>query len=495
MSRGRHVAPRTVRPGRRLLGRALPLGLVLTLAMGAVAFADQAEGDFAGGGLTRNVAAGEAFSLNADLYLVRQGTAAGTISWSGPSLSGSCSGITGTANPAGFTMPSAWAASTPNGTTSIAFDPSKKSSVTIAGTAGAAGGSCTLTYTASATRAPDESGNPMPPGQSTVAFTINFTAPEPPANTAPTVSNLAGPQAVDENATATHTYSFEVSDPDSGDSWDFVSGYPSCGTGGELVAGSVSTDADGGSFECLFDDGPASPIVAVLVEDEAGADSNEATLAVTVANVAPTAGLTRVGPANVFSGTTVTYNASATDPSDADTTAGFRWSFNGGPLSAERSATAQLTQTYDSCGVYTESVEAEDKDGDLSAAATASVSVFDGDWHGAIKPAMRNLVQKGRVIPVQIRITCDGTPIGGLTPSITLLKGDYVPEVDDSDAEVVVAASVSGADTTGVMRPVDGGYIYNLLIPKDSISGQKYTIRVRPWGSDGAALQAIIEIR
>jgi hypothetical protein len=46
-----------------------------------------------------------------------------------------------------------------------------------------------------------------------------------------------------------------------------------------------------------------------------------------------------------------------------------------------------------------------------------------------------------------------------------------------------------------VMRPTDDGYIYNLQIPSDASQGQQYTIRVRPWGSDGAALMAVLEIR
>jgi hypothetical protein len=33
------------------------------------------------------------------------------------------------------------------------------------------------------------------------------------------------------------------------------------------------------------------------------------------------------------------------------------------------------------------------------------------------------------------------------------------------------------------MRPVDGGYIYNLQVPSNAAQNQEYTIRVNPWGS------------
>ena len=38
------------------------------------------------------------------------------------------------------------------------------------------------------------------------------------------------------------------------------------------------------------------------------------------------------------------------------------------------------------------------------------------------------------------------------------------------------------ADPTGVMRPVEGGYLSNLQVPGDAKPGDLYTIRVRPFG-------------
>ena len=54
-------------------------------------------------------------------------------------------------------------------------------------------------------------------------------------------------------------------------------------------------------------------------------------------------------------------------------------------------------------------------------------------------------------------------------------------------------------DATGqIMRPVDGGYIYNLRVP-DAAVGTKYTIRVNPWGQSAnnaaSGMYTVLEIR
>jgi hypothetical protein len=47
------------------------------------------------------------------------------------------------------------------------------------------------------------------------------------------------------------------------------------------------------------------------------------------------------------------------------------------------------------------------------------------------------------------------------------------------------------------MRPVDGGYIYNLQVPSNAAANQEFTIRVNPFGdTDHAAtgMYVVIEI-
>jgi hypothetical protein len=133
------------------------------------------------------------------------------------------------------------------------------------------------------------------------------------ANDAPEVAFDNPPSSADEGET--ETFSFTVTDPDPGDSFDIKSGFPRCGTGGSLVDGSLSTNATGVSFRCLFPDGPASPDVQVQVND-GDADSNVAEQPVTVANVEPSVTLT--GPDRVEESTTAVreYAFTVTDPGD-----------------------------------------------------------------------------------------------------------------------------------------------------------------------------------
>jgi hypothetical protein len=104
-------------------------------------------------------------------------------------------------------------------------------------------------------------------------------------NVAPT-AHLTGAANVEEGST--HTYTFTVTDPGQ-DDFSVNGGYPDCGTGGEYVDGTLSTNAGGGSFDCFFPDGPANTDVKIKVTDEdGGSDSaSESVQVVQVANVAP----------------------------------------------------------------------------------------------------------------------------------------------------------------------------------------------------------------
>jgi hypothetical protein len=61
-----------------------------------------------------------------------------------------------------------------------------------------------------------------------------------------------------------------------------------------------------------------------------------------------------------------------------------------------------------------------------------------------------------------------------------------------------VTTSVSAADTGQYMRPVDGGYIYNLRVP-DAAVGKQFTIRVNPFGENAnhvaTGMYVVVEIR
>ena len=113
---------------------------------------------------------------------------------------------------------------------------------------------------------------------------------------------------------------------------------------------------------------------------------------------------------------------------------------------------------------------------------------------GAVLPPLgsggKDLVQTGQVVPVKVRIGCGGAFWSGLAPAIAMVNG----------GETYPAVSVSAADQPGVMRELDGMYLYNLRIPSsmgshDLVKGDDLTVRVEPFGSAGGALDVTIQIR
>ncbi|WP_165229491.1 PKD domain-containing protein [Aquisphaera insulae] len=110
---------------------------------------------------------------------------------------------------------------------------------------------------------------------------------------------------------------------------------------------------------------------ATLTVTDALGRSGISSTVVTVANVAPTATLN--APSTGTAGTPVTFKATATDPSPADTAAGFTYAWNFGDGTTGTGATP--THAYASAGNYTVSVTAKDKDGGVSTAVTKVVTI------------------------------------------------------------------------------------------------------------------------
>lgn len=306
------------------------------------------------------------------------------------------------------------------------------------------------------------------------------------ANVAPSVTFTSGATSVNEHATATHTYTYSISDPGN-DTTSVAAGNADCD-------GRAVGNAGVGTFTCVFDDG-LKPAVTTTVQakatDSDGATGSYGTRLVTVNNVAPTV-TSFTGPANAITGVPVTFTAAATDPSGADTTHGFMWSFNGGTFQSSN----QFTHTFTSCGEQTLTAVARDKDQDESASRSASASAFDAQFLSPLRAGAVNLVQKGSVVPVKVSVGCAGVANTGLQPAIQLLKGDLVADADGASESVYVeTATVSSADSTGVMRQADGHYIYNLAIPSTATAGTEYTVRVRPFGTTGGALAVLLKIR
>jgi hypothetical protein len=126
------------------------------------------------------------------------------------------------------------------------------------------------------------------------------------------------------------------------------------------------------------------------------------------------------------------------------------------------------------------------------------VSVYDGAFDPQLVDGSTNMVQKGQVVPVKISIGCGTTNLTNLTPHIQLLSGNVSPETE-SGSTTVTTTPVSAADTTQTMRPVDGGYIYNLQVPSKAAANQEFTIRVNPFGATAdhtaTGMYVVIKIR
>ena len=196
-------------------------------------------------------------------------------------------------------------------------------------------------------------------------------------NLPPSVT-LTGPTNANEGATV--TFSFNVTDPD-GDPFSVQGEYPHCGTGGSLVAGSLTTTNSGGNFQCVFQDGPGTSTVSMQVADMLSTVSNVATTLVTILNVGPT--VTQVtGPVDPLAlGSTASVNVAFTDPGILDThTCTFSWDDglqNVVQAMGTGNGKCTATHTYAQAGVYTVTVTVTDNYGANASGIFEYIVVFD----------------------------------------------------------------------------------------------------------------------
>jgi len=288
------------------------------------------------------------------------------------------------------------------------------------------------------------------------------------------VSNSSGP--VDEGSPATITVNATDVDNPSGDlrySFD-------CDNNNAFETGSQNAN----SSNCTFNDNGIRPVNVRVTDGPAGGSATGFTNVV-VNNVAPAITGITASPLQALIGQPLSFSGTATDPSSADTTAGFswRWSKDGGAYAA---GSNPFSTSFSTCGSHSVSAKATDKAGDTSAAATSSTSVevYNGTFLEPLKPGKDNLVQNGQIVPVKISVAgCDGINRIGLVPDIRLLGGEPTPSTNEADF-AVPTTTVPAADSSGVMRPVSDGYIYNLQVPNGTTvkPGDKYYIRVSPFG-------------
>lgn len=258
------------------------------------------------------------------------------------------------------------------------------------------------------------------------------------------------------------------------------------GSAGTVTAGPYGT----WSWSYSAGDGPAQTqtvVVTATADRRVGGTSFD----LTVANVAPTVTAVTPDRTTAVVGEPVTFTGAAIDPSPEDMAAGLQWMFDGASA-----AGGSVTTSFSTCGAKTVSAVATDKDGGASAPTTSDVvTVVDARFAAPLRAGSYNLVKSGQVVPVRVAIGCDGVSVGGLSPSIQVLAGDVDSVTDAGDpAQSVRTVDASGADTTKVMRPVDGGYLYNLRVPAGG-AGSVFTVRVRPFGGSSAAVYLVLKLR
>jgi hypothetical protein len=219
----------------------------------------------------------------------------------------------------------------------------------------------TSTPTTTATSNPTSTPTSTPTATATPTTTTTPTSTPTSTPNTPPVVDLTGPTIADEGET--HTYTFSVTDPGA-DGFTVTTGFPDCGIGGVLVAGSLETTAAGGSFACSFPDEPADPQVSITVK-VCVADDEEAegcdTLTVAVSNVAPV--VDAGADAAIDEGSSFDQDGSFTDPGADNWTATVDYGDGSGvqPLTLT-GKTFSLSHVYAQDGTYTVTVCVADDD-------------------------------------------------------------------------------------------------------------------------------------
>src|SRR5215216_3409533 len=308
------------------------------------------------------------------------------------------------------------------------------------------------------------------------------------ANVAPTAT-----KSFDSSVAEGSSINLALTSPSDPSSADTTAGF----TYAFRCAGGYSAFGPSSSATCSTNDDGALAVGAKIKDKDDGV--TEYTDTVIVNNVPPTITNITASAQNVLAGKDVTFTGTATDPSSVDTTAGFfwQWAVDGGALGTfGTQGNSQFKHSFSDCGSHSVSAKAKDKDDGLSDLFTKSnvVNVYSAHYLAPLNEGMYNTVQAGRVVPVKISVGCSGN-LTGLQPSIQMLKGEQDGGENTTGSDNVETLSVSSADQSGVMRTIDGGYIYNLQVPSTAKANDLYTIRVNPFGGSNASSNMYIVLK
>ena len=283
-------------------------------------------------------------------------------------------------------------------------------------------------------------------------------------NTAPTFPTPAGPFTVTEGGLLDFTAAAADSPGDTL-TYSLVGAVPA-GAGIDAATGRVQwVPADNGA------------VTLTVRATDAGGLFAELPVQVTVTNVAPTPRVVGLPAASVPEGTTLSLTAAATDPSSADTAAGFAYSWTvTGPAGTTRTSTgATLTLPTLDSGTTTVALTAVDKDGGTRSTTAIPVTV-DNVAPTVTLTATPAAVDQGQAVTFAAVATdpgphdtltyawaVNGVPLAGatgptltLTPRVSGTLSVTVTVTDSDGAATPATATIAVRDVAPTLAAVTG---------------------------------------
>jgi hypothetical protein len=275
---------------------------------------------------------------------------------------------------------------------------------------------------------------------------------------------------------------------------------------GHTTAGTVTGNSVSGSHTYVDDEPGAADddfTVTITVTDSgttngsADAKSGSDTLTVHVNNVAPSVAAPSLSVNSVTG--VLSLSTTFSDPAGTNDSYDGKFVVDGADVAGNISGTSMTGSVTLDPGCHTIEAVAQvsDHDGGVgdSDATTRTVDVYTASFMAPIRDDVRNLAKYGNVVPVKVQLGSNCSPGTTVTTEslyLTIVQGDATQDDTVNDDTVVVATSVSNADTGTQMRVSDGKYIYNLST-KTMTMGKDYTIRVRSGSATGPIiLRALI---
>ncbi|MEP9378774.1 PKD domain-containing protein [Aquabacter sp. CN5-332] len=282
------------------------------------------------------------------------------------------------------------------------------------------------------------------------------------ANTPPVVQGLVvAPNPADEGTSVTLTGT--VTDAGIADTQTVTIAW-----GDGTTSTGVTVNPDGTFSATHTYQNNATYTVSVTAQDNGGAISDPTTATVTINNVAPVVQGVAVMPNPAAEGANVTLTGTVTDAGAADTqTVTIAWGdgTTSAGVTVNLDGTFSASHTYGNNATYTVSVTAQDSDGAISAAATATVTINN------VAPVVQGLAVTPNPAAEGANLTLTGT----------------VTDAGTADTQTVTIAWGDGTTSTGVTVNPDGTFSATHTYQDNAT----YMVSVTAQDSDGATSAAV----